>query len=291
MKIHLYRIIGNDLPPRHEIGQSLRNVSFILDNEPKFEDCDRFWVINRIYDKAARQLVLNELETAGESYFEIPFEIKDYPISGTFRDKYHYVTNNNPARNFCLEKSFGSSEAPDIVMPFDGNCFFSVEGWFYARNEIMNNFYSPYFIVPMARCISYDDVKEQPNLREIYQVGKMMRHDITEPQIAFGKDHDLRFDPNRPYGEASKVDLLWKLGIPGVWDWWYQEHGGLCQQALKTPSKFITRNPIYAGYVYRLPSGRPESETNNLIRGSSRQEGLKRLVESIDREANNLSMK
>ena len=47
----LARIIGNDLEPRHRKGQSFDNVLFILDNEPAFEDCEKFWIVNRITDR------------------------------------------------------------------------------------------------------------------------------------------------------------------------------------------------------------------------------------------------
>lgn len=35
--IGIYRIIGNDLPPRHKQGQTLANIRFILENEQNFD--------------------------------------------------------------------------------------------------------------------------------------------------------------------------------------------------------------------------------------------------------------
>src|SRR5690606_32334685 len=36
----LYRIIGNDLPPRHKRGQAIANLRFILEHEPALAGCE-----------------------------------------------------------------------------------------------------------------------------------------------------------------------------------------------------------------------------------------------------------
>jgi hypothetical protein len=46
----LYRIVGNDLVPRHAPGQSLANVRFILEHETELEGCEKHWILNRIVD-------------------------------------------------------------------------------------------------------------------------------------------------------------------------------------------------------------------------------------------------
>ena len=46
----LYRIIGNDLPPRHESGQSLRNLKFILEHESPLDHCQKIFLVNRMVD-------------------------------------------------------------------------------------------------------------------------------------------------------------------------------------------------------------------------------------------------
>ena len=57
----LYRIIGNDLPPRHERGQSLRSLRFILENEPALEACEKHFVVNRIVDTAMEAEIIELL--------------------------------------------------------------------------------------------------------------------------------------------------------------------------------------------------------------------------------------
>jgi len=49
----LCRIIGNDLVPRHSKGQSHANLSFILENEPDFENCEKLFIVK---DVAPRNL-------------------------------------------------------------------------------------------------------------------------------------------------------------------------------------------------------------------------------------------
>ena len=41
----LFRSIGNDLPPRHEVGQTYRNVKFILENEKDFPGLEKRWCV------------------------------------------------------------------------------------------------------------------------------------------------------------------------------------------------------------------------------------------------------
>lgn len=281
MKIALFRVIGNELPPRHEAGQTVRNLKYLLDNEPNFDDVTKVFVLNRLLDPEIEAECAQLIKDAGHGLYVIDFNEQVYGLQKTFEDKFGYITNNNGARNFCLEIGFDQMDS-DIVLPFDGNCFFTLEGWLHFITAVKNNFFSPYFIVPMARCKSYDDLTQQPMVREVYKVGAMQRQDLTEPQIAFGKDHDLRFNPDRRYSEGPKVDLLWRLGVPGIWDFWYNEPGGFREQAMQNPSQFIQRQPMYAGYVFRLPSGNAAAETDNIYRGSARKEGLMRLVERAD---------
>ena len=47
-KFVLYRIIGNDLYPRHKKGQTIENLQFILENEPELESCEKRWQESRI---------------------------------------------------------------------------------------------------------------------------------------------------------------------------------------------------------------------------------------------------
>ena len=56
-KFMLYRTIGNDLPPRHEIGQSYENVKFILENEEDHPELSKGWILNRIVNKTEERRI------------------------------------------------------------------------------------------------------------------------------------------------------------------------------------------------------------------------------------------
>src|SRR6266850_2028799 len=74
----LYRILGNDLPPRHSSSQTIQNLSFILEHEPKYELLSRRWIVNRIMDSYAEQQILHILDHAREEYIRIPFILNEY---------------------------------------------------------------------------------------------------------------------------------------------------------------------------------------------------------------------
>jgi len=57
----LYRILGNDLYPRHKKGQTRENLQFALETEPQFEKCEKRWIVNRIIDKEAEHAVIELL--------------------------------------------------------------------------------------------------------------------------------------------------------------------------------------------------------------------------------------
>ena len=74
----LYRIIGNDLPPRHREAQSIGNVEFILDNEPALENRQKRWIVNRIVDAHAEEAIIRLLTERQQRFLRIPFDIDEY---------------------------------------------------------------------------------------------------------------------------------------------------------------------------------------------------------------------
>src|SRR5688572_26793463 len=78
----LYRIIGNDLYPRHRLGMSRANVEFILRHEAALADCEKRWIVNRIVDRAEEQAIIDLLERHGQTYLRIPFVATEYERIG-----------------------------------------------------------------------------------------------------------------------------------------------------------------------------------------------------------------
>jgi hypothetical protein len=270
----LYRILGNDLEPRHVKGQTRRSLGLILGHEPDFEDCEKRWVLNRIVDRDEENRIIDLLERSGQSYLRIPFDMEAYgrtgwetdgfPEEGFFlsdafqklkepaqlRAEVHarsrknlYVMNNNGGRNAALED--GRARAK-WVLPFDGNCFLTRSAWTELRAAVTAQPYLRYFTVPMLRVARNEDL-----LRD--HVG---HPPVDEPQILFRCDAAETFHESYPYGKRPKVELLHRLGVPGPWSGWWSDPWDLPEPA---PSPEAGHFAV-AGWVGRLESGRPELE-------------------------------
>ncbi|WP_051075152.1 alginate lyase family protein [Thioalkalivibrio sp. ARh3] len=300
----LYRVIGNDLWPRHRVGQSRENVAWILEHEPELPGCEKRWVVNRIVDPLEEEAILRLLEEAGQEYVHIPFRWEEYRTVGwdvcgvparfapgsrgfnqlsdlmqgrvlmrLYRHKNNYVMNNNGARNAALED--GRQRAA-WVLPWDGNCFVTGEAW----NEIVEGIHArpdrPYHIVPMARITRNEDLLD----------GDFRPEANEEPQIIFRQDSRESFDESFYYGHRPKVELLWRLGVTGPWDAWPQEPWDMA-----IPD-FAPEAGCYAetGWVARLFSGQAVHEVSKdnkafHSRGRARIEAVKSMLDRVDQLA------
>lgn len=77
-QIILYRIIGNDLPPRHKEGQTLSNLQFILDHEPSFPNTQKIFLLNRIIDPVNEATIIRLLDSYNMDYIRLPFDQSEY---------------------------------------------------------------------------------------------------------------------------------------------------------------------------------------------------------------------
>ncbi len=297
----LCRIVGNDLVPRHTLGQSRTNVLFTLEHEPELEGCEKFWILNRIIDECELAAITSLLDQWNQKYLSIPFDLGEYAkigfdysrvppgadkpqqlLSYRTRERLEILTalrrlknnaaiNNNGARNTAL--ALGKTRAR-WVLPWDGNCFLTQGAWRSIRETVLRRARLPYFIVPMARMVDNSQLLQDGFLPDAKD----------EPQIIFRNDAQQRFDENYPYGHRPKVELLWRLGVPGPWDRW-------------PPSPFEMRRPkpcleagkfATAGWVARLSSGNVEQETgyNNLgARSDARALAIIDFIDQLDRRA------
>jgi len=277
----LYRILGNDLPPRHGVGQTLANTRFTLDHEPALSDCRKRWVVNRIVDRSVEEEVISLLEQQGQEYVRIPFDLEHYrSIDRADRDeRIRYVVNNNGARNFALRHGTGAAR---WILPFDGNCFFDQTGWQQLLNGMAQSETSKYLIVPMHRLTDNDTLansQSPPVTKETWTWFWRLRFVArTEPQIAFRFDAPDQFNETYRYGHSPKAELLWRLGVPGIWNYWLLRERRL---ALKNRSVEFGKC-TFAGYVHRLFSGNERAEFDNVARKLSREAGLDSLFQELD---------
>lgn len=300
----LFRIIGNDLPPRHQSGQTLANIRFILDHEPQRPGVIRQWVLNRIIDQKTEDSLIRMLSDAGETFHRIAFDIEAYArlswnttplkheatplydpkfvdakmtsvksiqnrdllLDSAYHDKILYVANNNGARNTCLELG---RDLAGWIMPWDGNCFLTDRSWELIRQATQGPTVYPYVIVPMARITDNQvifDPSWQPDAQE-------------EPQIIFRTEAREVFDPSQRYGRRPKVELLRRLRVPGLWDKWPMAAWEPEIRASSDAGLFTE-----AGYVVRLASGADQLEAAGAAtqRGIARSSGIRGLINRID---------
>lgn len=302
--IVLYRILGNDLPPRHSSNQTLTNLLFILRNEPSFDDGSKVWVLNRIVDTDTEQAIIILLNQYGRSYIRIPFVLDeyrqipyyippDYPADEYFKSsgfrglplirklplidilydrKNLYVMNNNGARNYALRHGRRSTRA-QWLMVFDGNCFLSRKSFAEIHQALLaNGSRIQYFLVPMIRLTNNDQI-----------------HTLTtdtaneEPQVVFRRDSTVEYLPSIRYGCGPKEELLVHLGaMAKLWrpfKWEPPE-----RKPLVTFGNGTNRLFQYAGFLFRLYSGyHPAYETSAALRACSRSYGIFLLLNALDR--------
>jgi hypothetical protein len=230
----LVRILGNDLPPCHAAGQTLTNLQHILDNEPSLPRCTKHWILNRIFDEQVEARIIALLKTRGQRVVHLPFSLEAYAALPDHeahlhevpwyksarrrrariharRKRLNYATNNNAARNAAIE--YGSLFA-DWVLPWDGNCFATLEAWEQILKVVAEQ--DPlYLVVPMIR---------QDNNRALDHARPPETDQLSEePQLGFHALSSARFDTNFYYGRRDKVEMLWRLGLPGSWDTFVDE--------------------------------------------------------------------
>jgi len=288
----LYRIVGNDLYPRHDAGQSLANLRFILEHEPALEGCEKRWLLNRIRQPEKVQELTALLDHHGYGYDLIPFEQEafqavpwdwevlpepDFLVSkayrrlinhqpqsweiALYRHKNNYLMNNNGARNRALE--LGRNLA-DWVLPWDGNCFLTAAGWESLRAAVHHQSSADYFHVPMLRIADNAQL-----LDPAFEADPK-----DEPQVVFAASAAERFNDAFPYGRRPKVELFWRLGLPGVWDGWLDEAWDQPRRPRLDPPPACPR----AGWVARLHSGVRDSKAAAAVLSQQSRYGARNLA-------------
>lgn len=257
-----YRILGNDLPPRHRKGQTIANLKIILDREHPFVDLEKRWIVNRIVDPQDEKEIIRLLEKYAQKYQVIPFDrekFKKIPRE-CFKERLDEMIGLNKARNLALREG---KQLGQWVLVFDGSCFFTAQAWQEVVQACLKSENIKYMVVPMMRIVE----------------GRKGISD--EPQLIFRHDSGEEFDEAFGYGQGDKADLLCRLGVPGEWDQWDVD-GKLKDLSMKRGHKEFGSFAI-AGRVWRLPSGNAGAERNILQREKYRRRGIILLMNKIDK--------
>lgn len=267
----IFRIIGNSLPPRHEQGENLRALEYILRHEPVFSECRRSWVLNRLTDPGEKQEITRLIASAGDSFIDIPFDerqhyeaflditglpmrrrawgqanivARDKPLEleWMLRHKSQCLININYARNRALESGRATA---DWTLVLDGGVVFSDDGWSDFVSGVERSPTARIALINLRRSVDWNAIESIPDPQ-----------DPEEPQMAFHRDSSELFNEQLRYGNRNKVELLRRLGVDGPWrDWRGSSWEGI--NPLPAPNR---KNVITAGFLMRLPSGDSQLE-------------------------------
>lgn len=271
----LYRILGNDIPLRHGAQQTAGALAFILEHEPVLPGCEKRFLLNRIVDRDTYARLVAAIEGAGLRWDAIPFVADEYRRLDGLPAKALYLTNQNAARNRCIE--LGLADA-DAVMPFDGQTFFTDQGWRGLGTALAADIDARYVTVPMFRL--FDNASAFGNWAR--PLAEDDAHIRTEPQILMRRGHDVRFNPHLTYGQANKVELLMRLGVRGPWDAWTGTLADRIRADVRIAPSHSFGRVRDAGFVFRLASGNARADRDKALRAHARLAGLQAFVQRVD---------
>jgi len=274
----IIRVLGNDIPTRHDPNQTYTNLDYILSREENFADTTKIFCLNRIVDPDMLTKLKDRLDQAGVQYWEIPFDKEHYATLRTDDKRKHYLTNVNPARNMCLDMP---AIRADYRVLLDGSVFLTQDGWFQIEDMVYQHRNQEVMGCAVCRVDSIEELESPkfvPNIKEAYGWGNSQVVSSREPYLIFKDGCEDRFDESLTYGKADKAELLYRLGVPGFWDRWEPL---LRSEALRKPSPNFGTVTL-GGYAVRLPSyTHGGGGGNNRQRGADRKKGLQLFVESL----------
>ena len=279
-------------------------MRFILDHEPALAACEKRWIVNRILDPEEEARILDLLARHDQPVLHLPFDAEAFARAGWSthvlpdpellagpglarldpaarerlalalrRDRNAALMHNNGGRNAALADGRGRAR---WILPWDGNCFVPAAAWEALRSAVAAEPWRPAFTVPMARITDNARLLDPAFTPEAAE----------EPQIVLRADTDLAFDPAFVYGRRPKVELFWRLGIPGPWDAWPDDPW----DPPRAPFAAQAGQAGTAGWVARLASGRADLETPDragfLDRGAERRAAIRTTLDAaLDRLA------
>lgn len=228
----LIRIIGTENTPRDIPGKREESLQSILKTELDFPGVFKFYILNRIFDVEYLARIRKILNQHKAPYMEIPFPevcpttVEDFKVHGV---------GLNKARNLAIEIG---SKLTRYTAVLDGDCFFEPQGIQPILEEIQRDEYR-YLSIPFRR---------------------LGASECSEPQLIFRDDSDFRFDESLGFGNATKLELLWRLGHD--------------RTPLSSHLKISGNLTKLVGEVLHYPTGNFEAENSVFEREKLRNESM-----------------
>lgn len=247
------RILGNYNPPKSSAQSRLQELEEIIKFEANIH-ADKVWVLNRIFDQDYNSKIKNILIKNNYQFYEIPFIYDDFASS---KDKFSYLANINPARNFLIKKCLSQHK---YAFCLDGDCFFDSDLFTNITSNLNSNPNKSYYAVMTKRVIKRGHKYDFSNVID------------SEPMLVFTKNSKFFFDENTPFGANDKNELCWKLGfseekfIQKIYD--TNITGNLC---------------AVLGNVFHISCADQKLETDSVLRKKARIESLTQTIEAIEK--------
>jgi hypothetical protein len=250
-KYAITRIIGNELPPRDAVGNRVRSLRFILDNEPAFPDCSKIWVVNQVEDDETRGQILQLLK---------PYQVEVLRLNQakfrqckTFDEKVIEAINVNKARNIGID----ISKDYRFTFLFDGDCFFTQQLWDMTLADIAQDREShKYYGVPGVRIV--ESIPANPLAERMW-----------EPSMVFRDDATLRHDETIPFGKSERLEFMKRLGYVSKAGITKLEHEKLCKNV---------------GCLLHISFNESVIESDLGQRMNAREESIRRFVKLLEQK-------
>lgn len=231
-KYLIIRILGNDITTLHGKNQTFINLQFTLQYESNFENTDKLYVLNRIFDINKKNIIIKLLNEYNQKFIDIAFnynELNKLPKiietitlfkSYSFQKKCDllykhnlYIININKCRNYCINYGKKYYEWTFIL---DSNNFFIDSHY----NSIIKNIEesNDYIIIPQIRL--HDMKYSNKTLLKNSYLEDIDLLPLREPQIAVKNTSTIIFNKYIPYGLCDKSEYLNAIGVDGIWSTW-----------------------------------------------------------------------
>lgn len=255
-KFAVVRILGNENPPRDDVGSRIRSLHFILNNEPVFPNTIKLYVLNKIVDEDFKAKLIALLNEYDANYIDLPIDWNSLVQKQEITDSQLnlQIIGINAARNKAIE--FGHKFA-DFSIVFDGDCLFDSFGWTLFDSvveERCKKFYRYYFSIPTVR------IKPE-------QYNQIIAHKFTEPMPVFHQNSLERFDEKLLFGQCDKLELLFRLGHDATPD---TDH-----------CRIVEGKTSIAGYCCHLQTGADIIEEHVGVRMQVREMSLQQLWQKV----------
>ena len=237
----IFRILGNENPPRDTPGRRLEVLEDILRSEPNFDKVDKWYIVNRLYDIQYRRSICEMLDRYNAKYIVIPIDREAVINADDINEKIRISININQTRNFAVD--FGKHIAKYTIV-LDGDCIFDREGW-REVDEAMRDGDFQYLSIPHKR----------------------HGGSLAEPMVAFRYDSIRRFDESIKFGEGDKLRFLFEIGhIRSTQNGHIHVQGDLTKTV---------------GYVHHLSTGESVVESDLSTRLDLREKSLDLMIKNI----------